>query len=122
MGARTRRQAVEALPVVDGVLERGARGRRDTVGAHPESVVAAYVLTGLHVVVHFVSVPAEVAAPLCRIAAPATSRPALAMIAAFALLVDYFALARAALTDCLLVAAQSGVQHIGSGHETVLEQ
>ena len=40
----------------------------------PESVVAAYVLTGLHVVVHFVFVHAEVAAPLCRIAAPATSR------------------------------------------------
>ena len=44
------------------------------------------------------------------------------MIAAFALLVVYFALARAASTNCLQMAVQSGVQHSGSGHEAVLVQ
>ena len=44
------------------------------------------------------------------------------MIAAFASLVEYFSPARAVLTNCLHVAAQSGVQHVEWGHEAVREQ
>ena len=44
------------------------------------------------------------------------------MIAAFAPLVEYFAPARAVLTNCFQVAAQSGVQHVEWGHEAVSEQ
>ena len=44
------------------------------------------------------------------------------MIAVFAALVEYFPPARAVLTNCLHVAAQSGVQHVEWGHEAVREQ
>ena len=46
----------------------------------------------------------------------------LAVIAAFAPLLEYFAPTCAVLTNCLQVAAQSGVQHVESGHEAVREQ
>ena len=80
------------------------RLRRSTVGSGTrEDVVIAYVLAVLHEVVYIAPVSAVIAAP------------ALAVFAAFAPLVEYSAPARQ-------VAAQSGVQHVESGHEAVCEQ
>ena len=87
------------------------RLRRSTVGSGTrEDVVTACEMSVLHEVVYIAPVPAVIAAP------------ALAVIAAFAPLVEYFAPACAVLTHCLQVAAQSGVQHVESGHEAVCEQ
>ena len=65
--------------------------------------MTACEMTVLHEVVYIAPVPAVIAAP------------ALAVFAAFAPLVEYSAPARQ-------VAAQSGVQHVESGHEAVCEQ
>ena len=87
-----------------------------------EDVVIAYKLTMLHEVVYIAPVPAVIAAPAFAALQHLRHRISFAVIAAFALLVEYFAPARAVLTKCLQVAAQSGVQHVVSGHEAVREQ
>ena len=74
----------------------------------------AYEMTVLHEVVYIAPVPAVIAAPALAALQHLRHRISFAVIAAFVPLVEYFAPARAVLTKCLQVAAQSGVQHVES--------